>query len=242
MQVDRKRGNLFLNTMNLRIAGLVLAVLTLGCPAARAELKWEKTMLELRPAIGDKQAVGQFKYENVGTTPVRIKDVKSSCGCTTTQSQKDEIPPGQKGELTATFNIGDRTGTQVKTVTVTTDNPAQATTVLTLKAVLPEMLSITPAFIYWTANEEATPKTILVKAGKGFAAKNLSVSSSNPEFLAKVEGKDGEWKINVQPKQTTRAMAGALTIRPDFPKDAPRVFMANMSVTGSPPQSATKVP
>ena len=229
--------------MNLRSLRLVLAILfTFGCSEVRAGLKWEKSMLELRPAIGDKQAVGQFKYENVGTTPIRIKDVRSSCGCTTTQSQKDAIPPGQKGEITATFNIGDRTGTQVKTVTVTTDDPTQAATVLTLKAVLPEMLSITPTFIYWTANEEATPKTILVKAGKGFAAKNLSVTSSNPEFLTKVEGKDGEWKINVQPKQTTRSMAGALTIRPDFPKDAPRTFMANMSVTGTPPQSAAAVP
>jgi hypothetical protein len=28
------------------------------------------------------------------------------------------VPPGDKGEITATFNIGDRTGSQVKTVTV----------------------------------------------------------------------------------------------------------------------------
>lgn len=195
-------------------------------------------MVELHPAVGDKQAIGQFKYTNVGSTPIKIRSVRSSCGCTTAQSQKDEIPPGQKGEITATFNIGERTGTQVKTVTVETDDAAHATTVLTLKAVLPEMLTITPNFVYWTANEEAKPKTILVKAGKGFDAKNLTVTSSNPEFLTKVEGKAGEWKINVQPKATTRAMAGALTIRPDFPKDAPRVFMANMSVTGAPPQSA----
>jgi hypothetical protein len=226
--------------MNLRNAGIVLVVLlsTLGYTTARAELKWEQTILELHPAIGDKQAIGQFKYENVGTTPIRFKSVHSSCGCTTTQSQKDEIPPGQKGEITATFNIGDRTGTQVKTVSVETDDPAHPSLVLTLKAVLPEMLTITPTFIYWTANEDATPKTILVKAGKGFAAKKLTVTSSNPDFLTKVEGEEGEWKINVQPKQTTRAMAGALTIQSDFPKDAPRIFMANMSVTGAPPQSA----
>src|SRR5256714_11914524 len=106
------------------------------CVSARAELKWEQNTVDLHPAMGDKTAVAHFKYQNTGTTPVHFKSVRASCGCTTTQSQKEMVNPGEKGEVVATFNIGDRTGQQVKTVTVETDdpNPAQATTVLTLKA------------------------------------------------------------------------------------------------------------
>src|SRR3954469_8160439 len=114
------------------------------CLGTRAELKWEQTSAELHPAAADKQAVGHFKYENTGKTPVHFKSVHSSCGCTAAQSQKEEVPPGEKGEITATFNIGGRTGTQVKTVTVETDDSAQAVTLLTLKTVLPETLTITP--------------------------------------------------------------------------------------------------
>jgi hypothetical protein len=91
------------------------------CLGARAELKWEQTSIELHPAPNDKQAVGHFKYQNVGKAPVHFKSVHASCGCTTAQTQKEEVPPGDKGEITATFNIGDRTGTQIKTVTVETD-------------------------------------------------------------------------------------------------------------------------
>ena len=80
------------------------------CLGARAELKWEQTTIELHPAANDKQAVGHFKYQNTGKTPVHFKSVHASCGCTTAQSQKEEVPPGDKGEITATFNIGDRTG------------------------------------------------------------------------------------------------------------------------------------
>lgn len=216
------------------ISGAILSIFLSA--TVRAELKWEQTTLELHPALGDKEAVGHFKYQNTGSTPIRFKSVHTSCGCTAAQSQKEEVPPGEKGEITATFKIGDRTGTQVKTVTVETDDPARAVTMLSLKAVLPEMLSINPAFVYWNANDEAKPKAISVKAGKDFPAKHLTVTSSNPDFLAKVEpGKSaGEWKINVQPKQTTRAMAAALTIRPDFPKDSPKLFYANVSVTGAP--------
>jgi hypothetical protein len=206
------------------------------CASLRAELKWDQTSLELHPGMGDKEAVGHFKYQNTGKTPVHFKSVRTSCGCTVAQSQTEEVAPGEKGEITATFKIGDRTGTQVKTVTVETDDGPHSVTGLTLKAVLPEMLTLTPGFVYWTAGDEAKAKTILVRAGKDFPAKNLTVTSSNPEFLTKVEpgNANGEWRVHVQPKQTTRAMASALTIRPDFPKDSPKMFYANASVTGSP--------
>jgi hypothetical protein len=225
--------------MKTRIFVLILS--TFLCLSLHAELKWEQTTLELKPAVGDKEAVGHFKYENTGKTPIHFKSVRTSCGCTVAQSQHEEVPPGQSGEITATFKIGDRTGTQVKTVTVETDEAAHAPIVLTLKAVLPEMLSMTPGFVFWMAGEEPKPKTILAKAGKDFPAKNLTVTSSNPDFLTKVEPAEaGQWKINVQPKQTTRMMQAALTIRPDFPKDSPKIFYANASVTGAP--AATPAP
>jgi len=208
------------------------------CAAARAELKWEQTNVELHPALGDKQSVAHFKYANVGEAPVHFKSVHASCGCTAAQTQKDQVAPGEKGEITATFNIGDRTGMQVKTVTVQTDDPdpARATTVLTLRALIPQALEIQPTFVFWTGGEEPTPKTITVKAAKEFPAKNLTVKSSSPEFDAKVEpGKSqGEWKIEVQPKETSRPLGTALVIQTDFPKDAPRTFTATAQVMAAP--------
>src|SRR5437588_4395625 len=126
-----------MNKNFLKLIGIV--ALTALAQGARSELKWEQTSVDLKPALGDKQAVAHFKYENVGKTPVHFRSVHASCGCTTAQTQKDEVPPGEKGEITATFNIGGRTGTQVKTVTVQTDDPAHATTQLTLKAVIPQL-------------------------------------------------------------------------------------------------------
>ena len=123
------------------------------CLTARAELKWEQTAVELHPARGDKQAIGHFKYQNSGKAPVHFKSVHASCGCTAAQTQKDQVAPGEKGEVTATFNIGDRTGTQVKTVTVETDEAANQKTVLTLKAIIPQELEIAPTFVFWKQGE-----------------------------------------------------------------------------------------
>src|SRR4029077_10382589 len=126
--------------MKTRILTFTLSILFVA--GVHAELKWEQNTIELHPSVGDKQAIAHFKYENVGKTAVHFKSVKASCGCTATQTQKEVVNPGEKGEVTATFNIGDRTGQQVKTITVQTDdpNPAQATMILTLKANIAQSL------------------------------------------------------------------------------------------------------
>src|SRR2546425_11896046 len=102
--------------MKTRILTFTLSILV--CVAARAELKWEQNTIDLRPAIGDKTAVAHFKYQNTGTTPVHFKSVKASCGCTTTQSQKKVVNPGEKGKIIATFNMRDRTGQPMKQSTL----------------------------------------------------------------------------------------------------------------------------
>ena len=98
--------------MNLKTARLLypIAWSIFLSVTARAELKWEQTQVELHPDVGDKEAVGHFKYENTGDKPVRFKSIRTSCGCTVAQTQKEEVPPGEKGEITATLKIGGRTG------------------------------------------------------------------------------------------------------------------------------------
>jgi hypothetical protein len=200
--------------------------------SASAELKWEQTTIELHPTAADKQAVGHFKYQNSGKTPVHFKSVHASCGCTTAQTQKDEVPPGEKGEITATFNIGDRTGTQIKTVTVETDEAANQKTVLTLKAVIPQQLEINPTFVFWKQGDKPDPKTITVKVGKEFTVKHLKVTSSSPDFQTKVEEKgNGEFQIDVQPQETKNLIASTLTIQPD---DSAKVFYATARITNAP--------
>jgi len=189
-------------------------------------------MVELHPATADKQAIGHFKYQNTGSKPVRFKSVRTSCGCTAAQSQKEEVPPGEKGEITATFNIGERTGTQVKTVTVETDDPEHATTVLTLKAVIPQQLEITPTFVFWGQGEAPKPKTIVVRAAKEFPVKHLKVTSSSPDFQTKVEENgNGQFKIDIEPKDTSRQIASTLTIQPE---DSQKIFYATARITNAP--------
>ena len=201
--------------------------------SAQAALVWEKTTIELNPALGAPNAVGVFKYENKGAAPVHFKGApRTSCGCTVAALQKNEVAPGEKGEITATFNIGDRTGVQTKTITVETDDPEMPTTVLTLKANIAQILELQPAFVFWQAGEEAKPKTILAKAGKGVTVKNIEVTSSTGDFTAKVErgSGDGQFKINVQPKDTAKPLTATLTVKPDAGPGMAKTYYASARV------------
>src|SRR3954453_12084649 len=193
------------------------ALCFLVAASAPAALVFEKTEVDLKPEMGASKVDAVFKYENNGTTPVHIKAVRPSCGCTTAALAKNDVAPGEKGEITATFNIGDRTGVQVKTVTVETDDPKAPQTVLTFKATIAQLLDLQPPFVFWQANEPAQPKTIIAKAAKGTTIKKVDVTASSADFTAKVvPGSNGEFKIEVQPKDTTKPLNATLTIKPDI--------------------------
>jgi hypothetical protein len=206
---------------------------------ASAELVFEQTSLELHPALGDEKAVGHFKYQNKGDKPIAIKNVSTSCGCTAA-SAKQTAAPGEKGEVTATFNIGDRIGTQQKAITVVTDDPAHPTTMLTLKVVIPQMVEIQPSLVVWQTNEPPKAKTITAKAGKDVSVKTLDVASSGPDFTAKVDpgSSPDEFKISVEPKQTSKIAGATLTIKPVLTNGKSKTLYATARVMPAPGASS----
>lgn len=224
--------------MNGKRLFLTSALCVLVAASAPAALVFEKTEIDLNPETGASKVDAVFKYENTGTAIVHIKSVRPSCGCTTAALAKSDVAPGEKGEITATFDIGDRSGVQVKTITVETNDPASPKTVLTFKATIAQVMDLQPTFVYWQANEPAQPKTIIAKAGKGIAIPKVDVISSSGDFTAKVEpgSNAGEFKIQIQPKDTAKPLNATLTIKPEV--NPAKVFYAAARVM--PPGTTAK--
>jgi hypothetical protein len=222
--------------MNLMTKATLAAIFLSAFSTAQAQLAFEQTEIELHPKATDAEAIAVFKYENKGTKPIKITSVKSSCGCTVASSKQDDVAPGEKGEVTANFKIGGRTGIQQKAITVTTDDPTQSTINLMLKAVIPVSLEVQPNFVFWENGEAPNPKTIKVTAGKDVKVTKIDVTSTGPEFTTKVDNgaKPGEFTITVTPKDTKQMANATLTIKPDFPQ----TFYATARVTGPAPGSA----
>ena len=72
-------------------------------------------------AEGDK-VVHTFKFKNTGSNPLRVNNVKASCGCTSPDWSKEDVAAGAEGFVTVEFDSKGKRGTQKKSVTVTFEN------------------------------------------------------------------------------------------------------------------------
>lgn len=73
---------------------------------------------------GTDDGVRVFKFKNTGKTPLLISNVKSSCGCTVPSYPKEQIMPGQSGEISVKYNMSP--GRFSKSITVFSNaNPEQ---------------------------------------------------------------------------------------------------------------------
>lgn len=63
----------------------------------------------------------KFEFTNTGNTPLIIKGVRASCGCTTPAWTKEPVLPGEVGFIQAQYNPRNRPGVFRKSLTVTTD-------------------------------------------------------------------------------------------------------------------------
>ena len=89
-----------------------------------------------------------FAFVNDGETTVTIEAVNSSCGCTTAALDKKVYAPGEKGELRARFDLGQRRGLQTKTISVKIQNEPMAT-ILTLAVAIAEPMKVLPSLVLW---------------------------------------------------------------------------------------------
>lgn len=118
-----------------------------------------------------------FKFENRGNDTLKIKRVRSSCGCTAAILTNDTIPPGKTGEIKATFKSGAYRGNIKKSIYVLSNDPDTRNHKLTISGEVIEDISIKPGNINFgtiNANKQSEREvTVTVK------------SQSDPDFIIK---------------------------------------------------------
>lgn len=103
-----------------------LAVFVLAIsPAKGQNITWEKTKHDFGAFPPDTRELSHaFTFKNSGSEPVKLKDVKTSCGCTTPEWPKKPIEPGESGKVKVVFDATTSDGYFRKSVTVLTEAPS----------------------------------------------------------------------------------------------------------------------
>jgi hypothetical protein len=69
---------------------------------------------------GEKVAYN-YKFKNVGKSPLIILNATATCGCTVPEIPKEPIKPGEEGEIKVVFDSNGKIGMQDKVITVTSN-------------------------------------------------------------------------------------------------------------------------
>jgi opacity protein-like surface antigen len=83
----------------------------------KSAVKFEQLVYNFGEVPYNSDVSHSFKFTNVSGAPVAIKDVGTSCGCTTPGYSKEPVAPGKTGSVTAKYDSS-RIGGFNKTLTV----------------------------------------------------------------------------------------------------------------------------
>ncbi|HET8860471.1 DUF1573 domain-containing protein [Marivirga sp.] len=79
-----------------------------------------------------------FKFTNTGKETLIIRKTKTTCGCTVSELKKMNFEPNESGEIKVSFDSIGRRGTQIKRVTLFSNDPTAPTRDLIIKAYVKE--------------------------------------------------------------------------------------------------------
>lgn len=209
-----------------RLLPLLAVLLAFTGAKAQAQLKWDRPLQQFHRVPEDKEIYAHYTFKNIGTTPVTIKTLRSSCGCTTAHLDKKTYAPNETGEVVVHFIFGDRKGWYRKSVAVTTDDKTAEPVTIGLNIEIRDPVTLAPALVFWKTGEPVAAKSVQFSADPAQPVRIKSVTSSNPRLVAKLETiKAGEqYAISVTPADTAQKETAEISVQTDFPSDAPRAY------------------
>jgi hypothetical protein len=201
--------------MRFRITFSIVLICGLGVSSLFAELVWTQKTGDLNSDGRSPLIEAHFPFKNDGSTPVDVRQVQTSCGCTTVALAQRHYEPGESGEIVAHYVVGDRVGLQKQTIlVVTSDNPVATT--LNLVVHIPELVHVRPTSVTWQLNESNTAKIITLETidAKSLPLKDVTVVSSYDAVTTSVKPvlPGSEYEISVSPKATSNQLFANLTI------------------------------
>ena len=96
------------------------------------KISFEKSTFDFGTINQGDKIEHDFSFTNTGKSDLIIRKTKGSCGCTVGTPEKSTLKPGESTNLHVVFNSAGKSGQQNKTVTITNNDPANSSAVITL--------------------------------------------------------------------------------------------------------------
>lgn len=190
---------------------LSLAMALAAAVAHAGPITWEQPTQELRVEAGQVSIPVLFRFRHEGTAPVTFGRITSSCGCTVSQLPRATWQPGETGELTAHFRVGEIEGHRSVTIRVTYESPEVEADTLSFGVEVNAWVVMTPRLLWWRRGEPAPAKQVTV----AFADARMEIAADGTSGFAIVSRTDGDGRtiLEVTPASTDHVTARQVQLR-----------------------------
>lgn len=81
--------------------------------------KFEKEVYDFGEIKDGEKVTYDFKFKNIGNSPLIISSATATCGCTIPEYPKEPVAPGAEGLIRVVFNSAGKAGMQNKIISIT---------------------------------------------------------------------------------------------------------------------------
>jgi len=124
----------------MKAFGTLLVVFFVSFSMNSQEFKFEKETIDYGKISKGADGERVFIFTNIGTQPLIIKNVQSSCGCTVPEKPEKPIMPGEKGQIKVSYDTN-RVGGFSKAITIFS-NAKNAQKVIKIKGIVNKEVSL----------------------------------------------------------------------------------------------------
>ncbi len=129
-----------------------------------------------------------FKFKNVGTADLVIKDIKTSCDCAAVENIHRPVPPNGEGEIIATLSTGSTVEDKNESIFVYSNVPKQPPVELKLYAQVVSEITIIPSELVFSdlsfGHEMTRQVTLINSKDKDFRVDKIVTGS--PNLIARI--------------------------------------------------------
>jgi hypothetical protein len=198
------------------------------------ESAFASTVARIDVPSRDQAVPVMWTFRNLWGFPMMVERFEESCGCLSGQAARNQdapesVPPGETGEIRATFTPGTLRGFQRKSLNVRFvghDQPVE----LVAEATIPASVQLSSQQLDWNPADKAEGKTVDVTSGTGtdFSITGL-VGAHDSQFsvIQETVTPRRHYRLHITPAKprTTDGVSAAIQIRTDSPDQRDQVLV-----------------
>jgi len=170
--------------------------------SAWAGLVWDSTTVTIETQGSPVTRNAEFRFRNDSDQPVRIRGVKSSCGCTVVKPQKDLYGPGESGVLPVSHKPKSGSVPRRYRISVVTDEAGGRAHDLSLIVQgEPRLVVEGRRMLVWEKGEPRQPKEITLRTKPGDSLSLTGAKADSDIVSVELAGGGSARSLRVTPKE-----------------------------------------